>query len=207
MRGVRRRRRSLGPLALLLVLACCVGVALAFVWDGQLPLAGGEERRIEASVSEALNRFGDNADEEGVASLLDGAGVDRAELRAAGIDAEEFARHLLSHFAYRIDDVSVEGDHALVRLAVTSTNGLELASQLIGEFSRDGEEQVDLLLQEEGDRMLTDEFFAQLYERVDAQATEVTREVTLHLSRVDGSWEADAPSVRELARAMLGAGD
>lgn len=196
--GRIHRMLSRRMLAMALALLLTVPTVLALVGCARV-----EERRIESEVTEALDRFKDLTPEEAATSFGE-LGLDLSGLEGVGLDTSSFAQHLLAGFDYRIDEVIVEGSHATVELNISSHDNLTVVRQLSEEYAVQGDDYVALMLGQDADRALTEDFFAELFRRVDEQSTDVSHTVTLSLDKSNGAWQADAASESELVRAMLG---
>ena len=193
---VSSRRRPRAPLFALAALA----LALACTYLASRSLL--DARAVRAGVTQALGRY-EHPTADDAASLLEDAGVDVSDLTDTGIDVEAFAEHAFSHFAYEVQDVSVHDGTAEVRMQITNVDCQALMAQLADEMAEHAADYDELLLGPDGERKLTEEYFAELCKRLDA-ASPVTNEVTIRFVREQGHWLLDGSSENDLVRALFG---
>ena len=193
MSSGHRLRAYLFALAALVLALACTYLASRSLLDACA---------VRAGVTQALARY-EHPTADDVGALFENAGVDAGDLADTGIDVEAFAEHAFSHFVYEVQDVSVDGGIAEVQLQITNVDCQTLMAQLADEMAEHAAGYDEMLFGPDGERKLTEQYFAELCTRLDT-ASPVTSEVTIRLTRERGHWLLDGSSEDDLVRALFG---
>lgn len=220
MRVSRNSRRPLGQ-----ALSCLGVFALALVVCFSLTACKSDAEKVTETVTQFMDGYDAIAhpredDEEGDDKPVDGGvpspqfGDDAtiAKLDGFGIDGAEYHRHVLSHFSYEVDDVSVAEDGKTATASVSVTNAV--LSDAITNAASDFEawmltDDMQPTLDSGGRAALVDKLFDYLYQRLDAEdATTATTEATVSLTKGDdGTWSVDTPLSDDFYTALYGGTD
>lgn len=112
------------PLAKAALLALAAALAATMLMG--LTACGGEsaEDVIRKGVTEELESI-KNLDQAALDEIMAGTGTASAGLEEYGVDMEEFCRTWLDGFDYSVDDVTVDGDKATVKVTITCKSLME----------------------------------------------------------------------------------
>ncbi len=148
------------------------------------------EDQVRTMVDNTMAIF-KNPSSENISNYIDDETA--SALDQYGIDLSDFLGHAFKNLTYTIDEVSVDGDTANVKMTITNVNLDEAMDAALAEFDKwsDTDEAMKLY-QDEGQDGLYKKLFDLLYEQIDVLGDGGTKttEATLYLAKQeDGSWD------------------
>lgn len=168
--------------AIAAIVACALCAGILAVMPGCGP---NDEELIREAVTQRYDAY-KNADDAALSSLV--TSLENEGLAELGIDETEFVAAIVDGFDYAIDDIAVDGDHAVVTITFAGKSYTELLSSISSITEALASDPAFLELSQEdrlaqAGKMVMDSF----------DALEVKDEtVQLDYELVDGDWrEAD----------------
>ena len=129
-------------------------------------------------------------------------------LGESGIEAKEFLSHSFMYLAYTVDDVTVDGNAAQVKMTISNVNIDEAMSKALEEFDTWTNKGDDALkvYQESGDQGLYRHLFDNFYQQIDEMSSKpVSTEVTVLMEKKeDGSWDMTSEGNDAFYKALYG---
>lgn len=133
---------------------------------------------------------------------------DLKELETYGIDIYEFLGHCFSKFDYSVGKVSASGDTATAELSLTNVDVQSAVKATSDEFqSSDMRDELAQIYTDGGETALIQKFFEMFYSKLDETTETVSNDVTVKLTKSNGSWTIDDASLNDLVSAAYGGAD
>ena len=175
-----------------LVKRVMIGVAAAALAVSVCACSAGpkEEDNVRSMVDATMAIF-KNPTSENISDYIDDETA--SALDAYGIDLSDFLAHAFKNLSYTVDEVTVDGDTAQVKMTITNVNLDEAMDTALEEFNKwtDTDDAVKVY-NDEGQDGLYKKLFDTLYEQIDklGDGGTKTTEATLYLAKQeDGSWD------------------
>lgn len=189
---------------LLRILMTMLGCVLAFGLVIGLNGCGkrSDEDLIRSTVTELMDTF-KNPTKENLKQFVDGTEIDLSELDQYGVDIYEFLQHSFAKFDYKINDIKVEDDTAIVALSLTNVDLKKAVTAALEEYMVEADEEA-VVNAEDPAKEAARQLFTKVYQKLDESEDLVTTEATLELNKQNGEWEIDKESMNAVISGMYG---
>lgn len=169
-----------------------LGVTAAALALSVCACSGGakEEDNVRTMVDNTMAIF-KNPTSENISEYIDDATA--SSLDQYGIDLSDFLGHAFKNLSYTIDEVTVDGDTANVKMTITNVNLDEAMDAALAEFDKwTDTDEAAKTYSDGGEEALYQKLFDMLYAQIDTLGDGGTKttEATLYLAKQDdGTWD------------------
>ena len=193
-------------LSRVLTLACTAILASTLMIG--LTACSNDEQAIKDGISTELGAFKNPTKESLEPYVGQLSSSDLKELETYGIDIYEFLGHCFSKFDYSVGKVSASGDTATAELSLTKVDVQSAVKATSDEFqSSDMRDELAQIYTDGGETALIQKFFEMFYSKLDETTETVSNDVTVKLTKSNGSWTIDDASLNDLVSAAYGGAD
>lgn len=193
-------------LSRVLTLACTAILASTLMIG--LTACSNDEQAIKDGISTELGAFKNPTKESLEPYVGQLSSSDLKGLETYGIDIYEFLGHCFSKFDYSVGKVSASGDTATAELSLTNVDVQSAVKATSDEFqSSDMRDELAQIYTDGGETALIQKFFEMFYSKLDETTETVSNDVTVKLTKSNGSWTIDDASLNDLVSAAYGGAD